>query len=142
MCKQYTCSCEFILMIISSTYKFIIVMLICYVTIKLLRQICLLISSIVAYTELHDFTWTHCAICLFNTAWFIHMLLLIGLTYWHTHQARENLSQTLLHTVSRKLECAPDLIKQCQVQVKSLYCDMHISCTMKYTHRPTIYKTN
>ncbi len=61
-------------------------MLICYVTIKLLRQTCLLISLIVAYTELqqifvNDFTWTHCASCLFNTAWFIHMLLLIGLTF-------------------------------------------------------------
>ncbi len=45
------CSCEIILMLITFTYKFII-MLICYVTIKLLRQTCLLISSIVAYTEL------------------------------------------------------------------------------------------
>ncbi len=29
MCKQYTCSCEFILMLITFTYKFIIIMLIC-----------------------------------------------------------------------------------------------------------------
>ncbi len=53
MCKQYTCSCEFILMLITFTYKLIIIiMLICYVTIKLLWRTCLLISSIVAYTEL------------------------------------------------------------------------------------------
>ncbi len=45
MCKQYTCSCEFILMLIMFTYKFIIIMLICYFTINLLRQTCLLISS-------------------------------------------------------------------------------------------------
>ncbi len=56
------------------TYKFIIIMLIWYVTIKRLRQTCLLISSIVVYaadTFVNDFTWTHCASCLFNTAWFI-----------------------------------------------------------------------
>ncbi len=52
MCKQYTCSCEFILLLITFTYKYIIIMLICYATIKLLRQTCLLISSIVVYTEL------------------------------------------------------------------------------------------
>ncbi len=34
-----------------------------------------------AYTFVNDFTWTHCASCLFNTAWFIFMLLLIGLTF-------------------------------------------------------------
>jgi len=54
VCKQYTCSCEFILMLITFTYKFIIVMLICYVSIKLLQQTCLLISSVVAYTELQQ----------------------------------------------------------------------------------------
>ncbi len=41
MCKQYTCLCEFIVMLITFIYKFIIIMLICYVTIKLLRQTCL-----------------------------------------------------------------------------------------------------
>jgi len=30
-----------------------------------------------ADTFVNDFTWTHCASCLFNTAWFIYMLLLI-----------------------------------------------------------------
>ncbi len=39
-------------MLITFTYKFIIIMLICYVTIKLSWQTCLLISSIVAYTAL------------------------------------------------------------------------------------------
>ncbi len=104
MCKQYTCSCELILMLITFTYKFIIIiMLICYVTIKLLRQTCLLISSIVAYTELqqtfvNDFTWTHCASCLFNTAWFIYMLLLIGLTFLtHPPNKRKHISNPVAH---------------------------------------------
>ncbi len=65
-------------MLITFTYKFIIIMLICYVSIKLSWQTCLLISSIVAYTELqghilNDFTWTHCARGLFNTVWFKHV---------------------------------------------------------------------
>ncbi len=33
-----------------------------------------------ADTFVNDFTWTHCTSCLFNTAWFIHLLLLIGQT--------------------------------------------------------------
>ncbi len=83
-------------------------MLICYVTIQLLRQTCLLISFIVAYLcscsrhMVNDFSWTHCASCLFNTTWFLHTLLLIGWHFWHTHQTRETLSQTPLYTVSRK----------------------------------------
>ncbi len=55
-----------------------------------------------ADTFVNDFTWTHCASCLFNTAWFLYMLLLIGLTFLTHHQTRENVSQTPLHTVSRK----------------------------------------
>jgi len=31
-------------------------------------------------TRIKDFTWTHCASCLFNTAWCLYMLLLIGAT--------------------------------------------------------------
>ncbi len=60
-CKQYTCSCEFILMLITFTYKFIIIMLICYVSIKLSWQTYLLISCIVAYTELQHthIKWLH-----------------------------------------------------------------------------------
>ncbi len=34
-----------------------------------------------ADTFVNDFTLTHCASCLFNTVWFIYMLLLIGLTF-------------------------------------------------------------
>ncbi len=34
-----------------------------------------------ADTFVNDFTWTHCASGLFNTARFIYMLLLIGLTF-------------------------------------------------------------
>ncbi len=92
------------LMLITYTYKFIIIiMLICNVTIKLLRQTCFLISSIVAYTELqrtHLYTTSLELIvrCLFKTTWFIYMLLLIGWHFWHTHQTREN----PFHTVSRK----------------------------------------
>ncbi len=100
MCKQYNCSCEFIYMLITFNYKFIIVMLTCYVTIKLLRQTCLLISSIVASCSghiLNDFTWTHCASCLFNTAWFIHMLLLIGLTFLtHPPNKRKRISNPVV----------------------------------------------
>ncbi len=51
-------------------------MLICYVSIKLLRQT-----------------------CLFNTARFI---FIYSSHFWHSHQTRENVSQTLLHTVSGK----------------------------------------
>ncbi len=78
-------------------------MLICYVTIKLLRQTCLLIPSIVVYTELqqtfvNDFTWTHCASCLFNTTWFIYMLLLIGLTFLtHPPNKRKRISNPVAH---------------------------------------------
>ncbi len=44
-----------------------------------------------ADTLVNDFTWTHCVSGLFNTAWFIYMLLLM-----------RNMSQSPLHTVSRK----------------------------------------
>ncbi len=53
-------------------------------------------------TFVNDFTWTHCASCLFNTAWFIHMLLLIGLTSLTHPPNKRKLSQTPLHTVSSK----------------------------------------
>ncbi len=46
------------------------------------------------------FTWTHCASCLFNTAWFIHMLLLIGLTLM-THSPNKRKCISYL-SVSRK----------------------------------------
>ncbi len=49
-----------------------------------------------ADTFVNDFTWTHCASCLFNTAWFIFMLLLIGPSRADIsdtpHQIRENIS--------------------------------------------------
>ncbi len=88
-------------MLITFTYKFIIIMLICYVTIKLLRQTYLLISSIVVYTELQQ---TH-------IKWLGHIVSLNHMIYihvaenthfWHAHQTRENISQTPLHTVSWK----------------------------------------
>ncbi len=111
MCKQYTCSCEFIFMLITFIYKVIIIMLTCYVTIKLLRQTCLLISSIVVSCSgpvVNDFTWIHCASCLFNTEWFIHMLLLIGLTFLTHPPNKRNVSQTPLHTVSKKHVVQPE----------------------------------
>ncbi len=55
-----------------------------------------------ADTFVNDFTWTHCASCLFNTAWFIYMLLLIGLTFLTHRPNKRKVSQTPLHTVSRK----------------------------------------
>ncbi len=39
--------------------------------------------------RLNDFTWTHCVSCLFNTAWFIYTLLLIGLTFFYTPTKQE-----------------------------------------------------
>ncbi len=55
-----------------------------------------------AANTLKDFTWTHCASCLFNTAWFICMLLLIGLIFLTHPTNKKKVSQTPLHTVSRK----------------------------------------
>ncbi len=42
-----------------------------------------------ADTVVNDFTWTHFASCLFNTAWFIYMLLLIGLIFFDTPTKQE-----------------------------------------------------
>ncbi len=53
-----------------------------------------------ADTLVNDFTWTHCASCLFNTAWFLSCCWL-GWHFWHTHQTRANISQTPLHTVAQ-----------------------------------------
>ncbi len=44
---------------------------------------------------LNDFTWTHCASGLFNTAWFIYMLLLIGLT--HPPNKTKNMLNPVAH---------------------------------------------
>ncbi len=52
-----------------------------------------------AADTLNDFTWIRCASCLFNTARFI---FIYSSHFWHSHQTRENVSQTLLHTVSKK----------------------------------------
>ncbi len=51
---------------------------------------------------LNDFTWTHCASGIVNTAWFIYMFLLIGLTFLTHPPNKRKVSQTLLHTVFRK----------------------------------------
>ncbi len=87
-------------------YKFII-MLICYVTIKLLQQTCLLISSIVVYTELQR---THKMTSLGPIAQSVSLIprglytrcCWLGWHFLHTHQTREKVSQTPLHTVYRK----------------------------------------
>ncbi len=51
-----------------------------------------------ADTVVNDFTWTHCASCLFNTAWFIYMLLLIGLTFLtHPPNKRKRISNPVAH---------------------------------------------
>ncbi len=51
-----------------------------------------------ADTFVNDFTWTHCASCLFNTAWFIYMLLLIGLTFLtHPPNKRKRISNPVAH---------------------------------------------
>ncbi len=51
-----------------------------------------------AYTFVNDFTWTQCASCLFNTAWFIFMLLLIGLTFLtHLPNKRKLISNPIAH---------------------------------------------
>ncbi len=120
----YLLICEFILLLITFTYKYIIIMLICYVSIKLLRQTCLLISSnccvyrAAAGTFVNDFTWTHCASCVFNTARFICMLLLIGLTFLtHPPNKRKQFS-TLLHTVVHRFQetCRSTIAKRCELE--------------------------
>ncbi len=51
-----------------------------------------------ADTFVNDFTWTHCASCLFNNAWFIYMLLLIGLTFLtHPPNKRKHISNPVAH---------------------------------------------
>ncbi len=51
-----------------------------------------------ADTVVNDFTWTHCASCLFNTWWFIFMLLLIGLTFLtHPPNKRKRISNPVAH---------------------------------------------
>ncbi len=81
-------------------------MLICYVTIKLLWQTCLQISSIVAYTELQQthikwLHWTHCASGLYSD-W-------ADIFDTPTKQEKTYLNpcSTPLHTVSRKNVAQP-----------------------------------
>ncbi len=51
-----------------------------------------------ADTFVNYFTWTHCAYCVFNTAWFIYTLLLIGLTFLtHPQNKRKRISNTVVH---------------------------------------------
>ncbi len=51
-----------------------------------------------ADTFINDFTWTHCASCVFNTAWFIYTLLLIGLTFLtHPPNKRKRISNPVAH---------------------------------------------
>jgi len=52
----------------------------------------------VVYTFVNDYTWTHCASCLFNTTLFIYMLLLIGLTFQtHPPNKRKRISNPVSH---------------------------------------------
>ncbi len=137
MWKQYSCSCEFILMLITFTYKFIIIMLICYVTIKLLQKICLLMSLIVVYCScsghiLNDFTWTHCGSGRFNTAWFIYTLLLIDI---FDKQTRENVSQTLLHAVAHRFQEKQNVAKRwaCELEPGVLVeLELTTECHLKF----------
>ncbi len=82
--------------------------MLCYIW-KLLLQTCLLISSIVAscrssMTSLGSIvravSLIPCGVCT-CCCW-------LGRHFWHTHQTRENLSQTPLHTVSRKHVIQPE----------------------------------
>ncbi len=51
-----------------------------------------------ANTFVHDFNWTHIASGLFNTAWFIYMLLLIGLTFLtHPPNKRKRIANPVAH---------------------------------------------
>ncbi len=63
-----------------------------------------------AEVTLNDFTWTHCASGLFNTVWFIYMLLLIGLIFSTlTKQEKTYLKpRCTLHTVSWKNVIQPE----------------------------------
>ncbi len=82
-----------------------------------------------ADTFVNDFTWTHCASCLFNTAWFIYMLLLIGLTFLtHPPQEKTYLKPrcTPLHTVSN-----PETVAKRWAPVWAWTCPWDIST---YTH--------
>ncbi len=54
-----------------------------------------------AAADTYDFTWTDCASCLFNTAWFIHVAA-DWADIFDTPTKQEKTSQTLLHTVSSK----------------------------------------
>ncbi len=86
-------------------------MLVCYVTIKLLRQTCLLISSIVASCSGHICKRLHldpqCELSLIPRGLY-KCCCWLGWHFWHTHQTRENASQTPLHTVSRKHVAQPE----------------------------------
>ncbi len=79
-CKQYTCSWEFILMLITFTFT----------TTNMSSNIftCCVFRA-AAVTFVNDFTWTHCVSSLFNTAWFLYMLLLTGLKFFDTTTKQE-----------------------------------------------------
>ncbi len=102
MCKQYTCSCE--LFDVNYIYLQIHhhVDMLCYYK-TLTSNMSFNIFNCCVYgaaadTVVNDFTWTHCASCLFNTAWFIHMLLLIGLTFLtHPPNKRKRISNPVAH---------------------------------------------
>ncbi len=93
-------------MLIAFTYKFIIFMLICcyYKTLKTnmssnIFNCCVYRASA---DTLNDFTWTHCAAISLIPRGLYTLCCWLGWHFWHTHQTRENVSQTPLHTVSKK----------------------------------------
>ncbi len=95
---------SFILMLIIFTFKFIIIMLICYVTMKLSWQTCLLISAIVAYTELQR---TQCkGLHLDPVSLIPHGLYTcccwLDWHFWHTHQTRKHISNPVAHRFQEK----------------------------------------
>ncbi len=78
-----------------------------------------------ADTLVNDFTWTHCASGLFNTAWFIHMLLLM-----------RNMSQSPLHTVSRKHLVQPgNHSKTLNLSFIMWYCSSILRFTVSPIHK-------
>ncbi len=64
-----------------------------------------------ADTFINDFTWIHCASCLFNTARFIFMLLLIGLTFLtHPPNKRKDISNPVVHRFKETCRSNPETV--------------------------------
>ncbi len=109
-------------------------------------------------TFVNDFTWTHCASCVFKTARIIYMLLLIGLTFLtHPPNKRKCFSNPVAHRCTRFQETCRSTRKHSKTlgtgvnlnvplerlkikQKESRICIIN-KCNSPLFHKVTLFKT-